>query len=177
VGPFLKNMSIKFTIIILAALVVSLLGSLIFFSPGEHQAPADPPTTHKFERPNPEPSSPESTGSKKELDSATSAQKPEAKTQNEKEAVLAMFFEATATPTEENVRRVAPYLLSPDLEVRDSAVEAMKQLSLPSAAKALRDASTRTSSPSDKATLLEAAEFIELPPYIPRSQRMTNQNE
>jgi HEAT repeat protein len=69
------------------------------------------------------------------------------------------------------VKFVKPYLLSPDLEVRRAAVEAMKQLSLPSAAKALREAAERSNSPNDKAEFMKAAEFVELPPYIPRSQR------
>jgi hypothetical protein len=88
----------------------------------------------------------------------------------EKNATLLAIFDASSSGTNEGVQFVKPYLLSPDAEVRRAAVEAMKQLSLPSAAKVLREAAERSSSPSDKAELMKAADFVELPPYTPRKQ-------
>jgi hypothetical protein len=93
--------------------------------------------------------------------------------QSEKDSTLIAISDASANLTDDSVKIVKPYLLSSDLEVRRAAVEAMKQLSLPSAAKALREAADRSNSPTDKAEFIKAAEFVELPPYVPRSKRLS----
>jgi hypothetical protein len=168
-------MSLKFLLISLAALVAVLLGGVLFLGgSGKDIPPATPPAEAVVEKPPRE-------VEKNEAPSASSASAQPAATSavaeasvqelSEKTTLLLSLSEASASGTDDGVKFVKPYLLSPDLEVRRAAVEAMKQLSLPSAAKALREAADRSNSPNDKAEFMKAAEFVELPPYIPRSQR------
>jgi hypothetical protein len=83
-----------------------------------------------------------------------------------REAILVKIQDAMATYSDEGVVVVEPLLFSPDLEIRESAIEAMKQIGTPGAAKSLRRAANKPAiSPMDKKIFLETAEFIELPPY------------
>ena len=76
--------------------------------------------------------------------------------------------------SDEGVAVVEPMLASPDLEIREMAIEAMKQIAIPGAAETLRRTANKpTTSPIEKKILLEAAEFIDLPPhqFTPRSNQ------
>jgi hypothetical protein len=83
-----------------------------------------------------------------------------------KEQTIETINDAMLTYSAEGVPVLAPLLANPDEEIRAEAIEAMKQLGVPEAAGALRYAASRTSDPEEKATLLEAAEFVETPPLM-----------
>jgi HEAT repeat protein len=76
--------------------------------------------------------------------------------------------EAIATYSAEGVPILKPLLLSPDLEIREQAIEGMKQLDAPEAAAALREAAKKVTDPRDRQAMLEAADFVDLPAYQPR---------
>ena len=166
-------MSLKSSLIILSGLVILLLAAIFSFSSGDK--PAQAPKAASAQATSSSQVSSSSPDAKSEVQektqTAAAAPSDASVPQSEKDQIINKLYDCSATPTQESVKTVEPYLLSSDLTVRNAAIEAMKQLSLPSAARALRDAAARSSSPSDKAEFLKAAEFVELPPYIPRSQR------
>lgn len=160
----------------LAALVVLLLGAVLFLGGGS-QPPVPPPAAEQGAEPTvaspregPGPGSGAS-GPKENLHTAAPGPEPGGMPQGEKDSVLLKIYDASCLPTEESVKIVGGYLFSPDLDVRNAAIEAMKQISTPAASTALRNAASRATSPADKAAFLKAAEFTELPAYVPRSQR------
>lgn len=90
-------------------------------------------------------------------------------TKNEaaRDTVLEMIDEATVTYDVEGLVTLGPLLRHADPEIREAAVEGIVQLSEPSGAKTLREAARRTSDPRERDRMIEAAEFLELPPYQP----------
>jgi hypothetical protein len=90
----------------------------------------------------------------------------------EKTTILLGIQDSIATYSDEGVDQIAPLLASPDPQIRDSAIDGMKQLATPKAAAVLREAAMKsTTSAADRAAMLEAAEFIDLPPYEPKKAR------
>ena len=86
---------------------------------------------------------------------------------SERDRVTESIFEAVSTYSPAGVSRIKPMLQSPDEEIRASAIEGMKQIGLPEAAAALREAAQRgTTRQEDREEMLEAAEFIELPNLV-----------
>ena len=55
------------------------------------------------------------------------------------------------------------FLFNPNREIRRKAVETIKQVNVPEAAAALRQAAEKVNDPVDRAEMLEAARFVELP--------------
>lgn len=89
-----------------------------------------------------------------------------------KEQMLATIQDAMTTWSAEGVPVLQPMLSNPDREIREAAVEAMKQLGVPEAVVALRTAARKTSDPEERQAMLDAAAWAELPPLIgPGSQR------
>jgi hypothetical protein len=171
-----KSMSIKKTFIALAILVTILAASLfILVGGGESKAPTySPDSTAKAAQPpksvlNLNPPNTAFTGNPQAI--STPPKLEEITKRSERDSVLVSISDLSSSITEESVKTVTPYLASPDLEVRNAAIEAMKQISLPSAAKALREAANKSTSPADKVEFTKAAEFIDLPPYIPFKDR------
>ena len=78
------------------------------------------------------------------------------------------IIEASSTYSEEGAPVLKPLLTDADPDLRQSAIEGMKQLGVPGAAAALREAAKRTSlSPEDRQAMLEAANFVELEEWVP----------
>ena len=86
---------------------------------------------------------------------------------SEHDRVTESIFEAVSTYSPAGVIQIKPMLQSPDEQIRSSAIEGMRQIGLPEAAAALREAAQRgTTRQEDREEMLEAAEFIELPNIV-----------
>lgn len=85
-------------------------------------------------------------------------------------AVLAMIEEAMVTYSEEGLVVLGPLLRHPDPAIRAAAIDGVVQLGETSGAKVLREASRRVGNSSDAAKMIEAAEFLELPVFLPSSR-------
>jgi hypothetical protein len=83
---------------------------------------------------------------------------------NPTEVVLERIDDAIVMYEPEAVGIIAPYLSSRDPDIRDAAIEGLKQLGEPSGATLLRKAARAAKTSRERAELLEAAAFIELPP-------------
>ena len=81
-----------------------------------------------------------------------------------KEAILVEIDDAIATYAPEGVAVIGPHVSSSDSDIRAAAIEGLKQLGEADGAKLLRKMAGRAATPRDRMELLEAAEFIELPP-------------
>ncbi len=166
-------MSLKTLLILFSVLVLALISVVIFLSSGDAKESVSAPIAEQPKNPPgvSTPSSDSNGDAKKSVDTALSALVPDQVGSSEKDTVLSKLFDVSHTPTQESVNVAEGYLFSPDLDVRNAAIEAMKQLSTPAAARALRNAASRATSPTDKAAFLKAAEFVELPAYVPSNQR------
>ena len=177
-------MSIKHIIIALVCLIIATLGGLAFLflspttektSPPEQKpiaiksdkssatAPAQyiaPPE----EKPAAVPAPVATTTAPEPSESAPESNGP----YGEKQMVMDRIQEAISTYSAEGVPILKPLLLSPDLEIREQAIEGMKQLDAPEAAAALREAAKKVTDPRDRQAMLEAADFVDLPAYKPR---------
>lgn len=71
---------------------------------------------------------------------------------------------AVITYSPEAVNSIVPMLSSADPEIRDAAIEGLVQLGEKRGADALRRAARTAKTPQEKARMLKAADFIELPP-------------
>lgn len=91
----------------------------------------------------------------------------------QKQAVMDRIQEAIATNSSESVPILRPLLASPDFDIRNQAIEAMKQINAPEAATALREAAQRASDRRDREAMLEAAAFVELPVYKPHKKTVS----
>jgi HEAT repeat protein len=83
-----------------------------------------------------------------------------------KEATMSYIQDAMTTWSAEGVPALQPLLSSPDKEIRAEAIEAMKQLSVPEAVTALRQAANQTKDPAERQRLLDAAEWAALPSFF-----------
>lgn len=171
-------MSTKILITGLATLVLALGAFIFLLSTGpEIEAPKPPPAPSK------KTSSPATGGGiANENPPAASApiettaapqEQPAELNPESRQAIMDKMQEAVATYSDEGVAVVEPLLQSPDIAIREMAVEAMKQIATPGAAESLRRAAQKpTTSPLEKRILLEAAAFIDLPEHqftpIPR---------
>jgi hypothetical protein len=176
-------MTLKFFISILAFVIVALIGLLSFlfvFPPSINTPHAKPkPETTKsdnsYKSPSVQYTAPaDDKPSAPNLAPTTYAQPvtqlPSASNgpYGEKQAVMDRIQEAISTYSAEGVPVLKPLLTSPDLEIREHAIEAMKQLDAPEAAAALREVANKTTDPRDRQAMLEAADFVDLPAYQPR---------
>lgn len=106
--------------------------------------------------------------SDRKLDKINLIPKSQNLSQTDKNEVLLSLYDASFSPSKESVQLIEYFLLSSDLDIRDAAIEAMKQLSTPEAARALRSAASKSTIPLDQAAFLKAAEFVDLPDYMPQ---------
>jgi len=97
---------------------------------------------------------------------APNASAPTPEGASAKEQTLETIQEAMTTYSAEGVPTLQPMLSNPDPEIRFAAMEAMKQLSVPEAAAALRAAANTRTDPEERKAMLDAAEFAELPSLI-----------
>lgn len=89
---------------------------------------------------------------------------PNTSTESPKEVVLATIDDAIVMYSPAAVGMIAPHVSSKDPQIRDAAIEGLKQLGEPDGAKLLRRLAQSATDPRDRRELLDAAEFIELPP-------------
>jgi hypothetical protein len=85
---------------------------------------------------------------------------------SQRAAVETTIYEAMSTYSAEGVPALQPLLTHADSSIRSEAIEAMKQLDTPEAVVALRAAAKEEKDPDKRRALLEAADFVELPPLI-----------
>lgn len=88
-----------------------------------------------------------------------------------KEAAIEQIVQGKVTYSAEGVPVIQPFLNNPDEEIRLEAIEAMKQLDAPEAAAALREAAKTARNANERAAMLEAAEFVELPSILDLRQQ------
>ena len=176
-------MSIKHIIIALVCIIIAVLGGLAFLflsTPTEKTSPPEQkPIAIKSDKSSataptqyiappeekPAVSAPVATTAAPEPSQSV----PESKgPYGEKQVVMDRIQEAISTYSAEGVPILKPLLLSPDLEIREQAIEGMKQLDAPEAAAALREAAKKVTDPRDRQVMLEAADFVDLPAYKPR---------
>jgi HEAT repeat protein len=81
-----------------------------------------------------------------------------------KAAVYAQIHEAMVTYSPEGVKALEPMLADAEPEIREAAINAIIQIGEKSGADALRRAARKTKLPRERMRMLEAADFIELPP-------------
>jgi HEAT repeat protein len=93
-------------------------------------------------------------------------------TRNEvaKEVVLEAIEDASTTYSPEGFVVLSPLLAHPDREIREAAIEGIVQLGESSGAQVLRAAAKKARDPRDAEEMLEAAKFLDLPPFLPSSQ-------
>jgi hypothetical protein len=81
-----------------------------------------------------------------------------------KEAILVEIDDAIVTYAPEGVALIGPHVSSNDPDIRAAAIEGLKQLDEPEGAKLLRRLAQKATNLRDRSELIEAAQFIELPP-------------
>jgi len=84
-----------------------------------------------------------------------------------KEAVLSVIEDASTTYDVSGLTVLGPLLGHSDPEVREATVEGILQLGDAAGAKTLRDAARSTTDPKLKDRMIKAAQFLELPEYVP----------
>ena len=172
-------MPLKSLIIGSVLAIIALIGflSFLFLSspspkpPAPTQSPETPLTNNKsFEAPAVQYAAPP-TEQAPERNSSAAINVPTTPDSNapfgERQAVIDKIHDAMSTYSSEGVSVIQPFLTSPDSEIREHAIEAMKQLDAPEAAAALRAAAYKANDPRDRQAMLDAADFVELPAYNP----------
>ncbi len=166
-------MSIKNLLIALSALLIALISFVFVLSTGTektsplptHAVESKPPAQKKNEAEFSSQSH-QAAGGESSGRVAVAIQEVTEIDPQSRDGIMLKIQDAVATYSDEGVAVVEPLLFSPDIDIRESAIEAMKQIGTPGAAESLRTAANKsTTSPIEKKILLEAAEFIGLPPY------------
>ena len=88
-----------------------------------------------------------------------------------KEAVFEVIQDASTTYDVEGLVVLGPLLKHSDPEVREATIEGIVQLGDAAGAKTLREAAAKTKDSKLKDRLLSAAQFLELPEYVPSKDR------
>lgn len=88
-----------------------------------------------------------------------------------RDAKLESITEAFYTFSPEGLKVLEPLLQDPDPEVREAAVEGIQQLSVPEGIPVLKRAASRARNEEERRRLLQAAEWLALPDWVPPSQR------
>jgi hypothetical protein len=83
---------------------------------------------------------------------------------SKQEEALAFLHDTSVTYDPAELPKIQPYLLSPDAEVQQAAVDAMVVLGDAAAAPMLREASRQTMDTDMVMEMLKAADYLELPP-------------
>lgn len=94
---------------------------------------------------------------------------PESPAPTSKEAIAAAIHEASITYDAKELPKIQPYLLHPDPEIREAALNGMLVLGDAAASPLLRAAAKQIASPEEAAKMLEAAGYLELPSASLRS--------
>jgi hypothetical protein len=84
-----------------------------------------------------------------------------------REAVLSVIEDASTTYDVSGLTVLGPLLGHSDPEVREATVEGIVQLGDVAGAKTLRDAARSPTDPKLKDRMIKAAQFLELPEYVP----------
>jgi hypothetical protein len=84
-------------------------------------------------------------------------------TEQLREEILEEINDAAVTYDPADLPRIEPYLLHPDKETRQAAMNGMVTLGDASAGALLRNAASRAPTPQEAVRLLEAADYVELP--------------
>ena len=87
----------------------------------------------------------------------------QAKAGETKAQTLELIDAAMSTYSDEGLPALKSYLSHSDPDIRSATVEALKQLAVPQAADALRQAAKSARNDRERISMLEAAEFLELP--------------
>jgi hypothetical protein len=77
--------------------------------------------------------------------------------------ILEEIHDASVTYDPKQLMKIEPYLLHPDSEVRQAAINGMIVLGDASAGALMRAAAAKAPSPQEAVALLEAADYVELP--------------
>lgn len=77
--------------------------------------------------------------------------------------ILGQIEDASVTYDAKALPLIEPYLLNPDPVIREAAMKGMINLGDAAAGPLLREASHHVSTPQEAVTLLEAADYVELP--------------
>jgi len=131
----------------------------------EPSSPVVPPPAQPSAAPDPIAGE---TGAAMSVDQALSAN-----TADDEEASIAVFTmieEATVTYSDEGLTVLGPLLRHRDPEIRAAAIDGLVNLGQTSGAKVLREAARRVSDAAEARKMIQAAEFLELPVYVPTSQ-------
>lgn len=83
---------------------------------------------------------------------------------SKKDEALAFLHDTSVTYDPAELPKIQPYLLSPDAEVQQAAVDAMVVLGDAAAAPMLREVSRQTMDTDMVMEMLKAADYLELPP-------------
>ncbi len=83
---------------------------------------------------------------------------------SKQDEALAFLHDTSVTYDPAELPKIQPYLLSPDVEVQQAAVDAMVVLGDAAAAPMLREASRQTMDTDMVIEMLKAADYLELPP-------------
>ena len=150
-----------------AAAGVLLLGAgaLLFLSDGDPAVPtptaAGHPSATRGEQ-APDPGRPRDPAETARGDSAAAAE--DARAAGEKRAaILAEIEQLSVTYDAKELPEIEPYLLHPDPEVREAAMNGMIVLGDSAAAPLLRKAAAGAANPKEAVALEEAAAYMELP--------------
>jgi hypothetical protein len=84
-----------------------------------------------------------------------------------REQVLNVIDDAMVTYNVSGLAVLSPMLEHPDPEIRQATIEGIVQLGEASGAKTLRDAARRATDSKERAQLLDAAKFLDLPVFEP----------
>lgn len=84
-----------------------------------------------------------------------------------KEAVFTVIEDASTTYDVQGLTVLGPLLKHSDPDVREATIEGIVQLGDTAGAKTLREAAASASDPKLKDRMLRAAQFLELPEYVP----------
>jgi hypothetical protein len=153
---------------ILASIILIIALSLVIWRISSDDSPAQP-KTEIDKSPRKQDSSSKANHSKlsgttpNAVDDKSSALDPDKKAAT-KAATIEKIHEASTTYDAAYLPVIKPYLIDSDPEIRENAVNAMIVLGDASAGKMLREAAIQMKTAEDVKMMLEAAEFVELPP-------------
>ncbi|MGC4015939.1 MAG: hypothetical protein QM755_15650 [Luteolibacter sp.] len=111
------------------------------------------------------PSLPERSQTSRQLDPARKVSRTPELTEGEREDAMQQIGDAVITYEAAAVKVIAPFLTSPDRELRSAAREGLIQLGEPDGIAALRLAATLMSDSAETNACREAADFLELPSW------------
>lgn len=145
-------------------LVMSLLVVLSFLrQPGENvSGPDDHPSPVKSTRAGA--SSPRGGGYHEAMENSVSPARAPEEIAAARETILGKIQDAAVSYDAAELPKIEPYLLHPDQEIRQAAMNGMITLGDKAAGPLLRKAAASAPTPQEAVALMEAADYVELPP-------------